>query len=220
MGETCLKLTNKGTRATSMTLLLTLNRFHPLFWCFHCWLWTSKCRLGYFNQVWFITHTIIGNNLWHIFPPRSRLDSTTIAGLVMFCQKRSEPSEETFITEVLIFTEGVISLGVFCIIHVKSAEWVSSDGDSCNSKQLASCRNKHIPTLLFQYYSRSIKNLKRDKLKEFHQSKNVALSVLSVLQKRKYWKLSQRQHVYWGFTFTQLTCLKFLIPHNYVEGGK
>ena len=157
MGETCLKLTNKGTRATSMTLLLTLNRFHPLFWCFHCWLWTSKCRLGYFNQVWFITHTIIGNNLWHIFPPRSRLDSTTIAGLVMFCQKRSEPSEETFITEVLIFTEGVISLGVFCIIHVKSAEWVSSDGDSCNSKQLASCRNKHIPTLisiLFQKYKK------------------------------------------------------------------
>ena len=27
-------------------LLLTLNRFHTLFWCFHCWLWTNKCRLG------------------------------------------------------------------------------------------------------------------------------------------------------------------------------
>ena len=27
-------------------LLSTLNRFHVLFWCFYCWLWTSKCRLG------------------------------------------------------------------------------------------------------------------------------------------------------------------------------
>ena len=25
--------------------LLTLNGVHTLFWCFHCWLWTSKCRL-------------------------------------------------------------------------------------------------------------------------------------------------------------------------------
>ena len=28
-----------------MCLLLPLNKFHTLFWCFHCWLWTSKCRL-------------------------------------------------------------------------------------------------------------------------------------------------------------------------------
>ena len=27
------------------SLLLTSNRFlHILFWCFHCWIWTSKCR--------------------------------------------------------------------------------------------------------------------------------------------------------------------------------
>ena len=25
---------------------LTLNGFHTLFWCFHCWLSTNKCRLG------------------------------------------------------------------------------------------------------------------------------------------------------------------------------
>ena len=29
-----------------MSLLLTLNRFHTLFWCFHCWLSKRKCRLG------------------------------------------------------------------------------------------------------------------------------------------------------------------------------
>ena len=29
-----------------VSLLLTLSRFHTLFWCFHCWLWTNKCQLG------------------------------------------------------------------------------------------------------------------------------------------------------------------------------
>ena len=28
------------------SLLLTLNRLLILAWCFHCWSWTSKCRLG------------------------------------------------------------------------------------------------------------------------------------------------------------------------------
>ena len=39
------KLKLKDTRA------ITLNRFHTLFWCFHCWLWTSKCRLGPSQKV-------------------------------------------------------------------------------------------------------------------------------------------------------------------------
>ena len=29
-----------------MFLLLTLNIFHTFFYCFYCWLWTSKCQLG------------------------------------------------------------------------------------------------------------------------------------------------------------------------------
>ena len=47
-----LKVKNKDTRTMSMTsfcdmvsLLLTLNRFYPSFWWFHCWVWTNKCRL-------------------------------------------------------------------------------------------------------------------------------------------------------------------------------
>ena len=28
------------------SLLLHLNRFHILFWCVHCWLWTSKYHVG------------------------------------------------------------------------------------------------------------------------------------------------------------------------------
>ena len=29
-----------------------MNRFHTLLWCFHCWPWTSKCRLSYQSQCW------------------------------------------------------------------------------------------------------------------------------------------------------------------------
>ena len=31
---------------SKLTIKLTLERFHILFWCFHCWLWMSTCRLG------------------------------------------------------------------------------------------------------------------------------------------------------------------------------
>ena len=30
-----------------VSLLLTLNIFHTLSYCFYCWLWAGKCRLGY-----------------------------------------------------------------------------------------------------------------------------------------------------------------------------
>ena len=45
------RVNNKDTRTMSIDVvlmfsLLTLNRFHTLIWCFRCWLWTSKCRLG------------------------------------------------------------------------------------------------------------------------------------------------------------------------------
>ena len=32
-------------KSVLVSLLLTLNRFHTLFWCFQCWIWKSKCRL-------------------------------------------------------------------------------------------------------------------------------------------------------------------------------
>ena len=34
-----------------MSLLLTMNRFHTLFWFFYCWLWTSKYRLGIYLLI-------------------------------------------------------------------------------------------------------------------------------------------------------------------------
>ena len=46
---------------------LTLNRFHTLFWCFHCWLWLSKCRLGSgntFRNLSYIYDCFRENNSW------------------------------------------------------------------------------------------------------------------------------------------------------------
>ena len=45
------KFNNKDTRTTPLisfwsSLMLTLNRFHRLFWCFNWWFWKSKCQLG------------------------------------------------------------------------------------------------------------------------------------------------------------------------------
>ena len=36
---------------TIISLMLTLNRFHTLFWCFHCWIWSSIFHLGSFIWV-------------------------------------------------------------------------------------------------------------------------------------------------------------------------
>ena len=56
MCEICSKLIIKtpeqhdGNDVILMSLLLTLNRFHTLFWCFHSWLWTNQCQLGCYNK--------------------------------------------------------------------------------------------------------------------------------------------------------------------------
>ena len=42
-----------------VSLLLTLNKFHRFFWCFHCWIWTSKSRLG--NNKTFL-QTLLSKN--------------------------------------------------------------------------------------------------------------------------------------------------------------
>ena len=50
MCEICLKLTVKTPERRqwchSGVFIVDFNRFHTFFWCFHCWLWTSKCRQG------------------------------------------------------------------------------------------------------------------------------------------------------------------------------
>ena len=46
------KINNEVTDVALVSLLITLNRFYTLFWCFYCWLWTSKCRLGLVSKHW------------------------------------------------------------------------------------------------------------------------------------------------------------------------
>ena len=38
---------NFTTDVVLLSLLLTLNQFHTLFWYFRCWFWTIKCRVSY-----------------------------------------------------------------------------------------------------------------------------------------------------------------------------
>ena len=45
------KVNNKDTKTTSLvSLVVTLKIFHTFFYCFHWWLWTGKCPLGYYPQ--------------------------------------------------------------------------------------------------------------------------------------------------------------------------
>ena len=55
-----------------------MNRFHSLFWCFHCWLWTSNCRLvknfilvsieflNYFFSFWGPVYSKVNSNETHL----------------------------------------------------------------------------------------------------------------------------------------------------------
>ena len=70
MCEICSKLTIKIDVAR-VSLLLALKRFHTLFWCFYCWLWTSKWRLNRF-------HTLIWCFYCWLWKSKCRLESLNI----------------------------------------------------------------------------------------------------------------------------------------------
>ena len=42
-----------------VSLLFTLIKFHILFWCYHCWLWTSKYHVTFTLQRSFNAHIYI-----------------------------------------------------------------------------------------------------------------------------------------------------------------
>ena len=50
-------------------LWVTLNRFNALlFWCFHCWLWASKCWLGCGTLVQFCPpNLLLKNDIYQIW---------------------------------------------------------------------------------------------------------------------------------------------------------
>ena len=45
-----IKYQNDVHEVPLVSLLLSFNIFHPLFWCFRCWLWTNKCRLAWVKR--------------------------------------------------------------------------------------------------------------------------------------------------------------------------
>ena len=54
---------NGNNEIVLVSLLLTLKRFHTLFWCFYWWHWTCKCRLSRIFFEWLITFLL--NNTGH-----------------------------------------------------------------------------------------------------------------------------------------------------------
>ena len=58
------KVNNKDIRTTAITSnhihqshpILTRNRFHTLFLCFYCWVWTSKCQVGAMLEIYQRSH--------------------------------------------------------------------------------------------------------------------------------------------------------------------
>ena len=85
MCEICSKLTIDPVLAS---LLLTLNRFHTLLWCFHHWLWTSNCRLSrnwttlnHHSSFILFLGNIIAQNFQskHVFPASIRVHRQKIS---------------------------------------------------------------------------------------------------------------------------------------------
>ena len=93
------------TDVVLVSLLLNLNRFHTLFWCFYSLLWTSKCRLGanssaFPKRQYFIQkRSDIWDALHHLVPFKSMKNThggvlllIKLLGLVCNCTKRIFPS--------------------------------------------------------------------------------------------------------------------------------
>ena len=64
-----------------MSLLLTLDRFHTLLWCFDCLLWTSKCRVGNCFQWGLVSHIV---KPWYWTKSKLKNDSSKCYGRKAF----------------------------------------------------------------------------------------------------------------------------------------
>ena len=78
--EICSKLTIKTPkrrqRRRSGVLLLTAIMFHTFFWCFYCWLWTSKYLLRMVRFMFCYSKIELGNHgefFWDFFLQASKL---------------------------------------------------------------------------------------------------------------------------------------------------
>ena len=63
---------------TLVSLLLTWNRFETLTWCFHFWLWTSKCRLRWSSSLPVKLQEFSTLNFWYSLQPSEKVEAVTI----------------------------------------------------------------------------------------------------------------------------------------------
>ena len=61
--EHCVRFLLYVISVVLVSLLLTLNRFHVLFLCFHFWFWANKCRLGLWPKN--CLYEVVWNSYWH-----------------------------------------------------------------------------------------------------------------------------------------------------------
>ena len=112
------KFNNENTRTvcqirsklTIKTQMLFLNRFHTLFWCFHCWLRTSKCRLG--NCMFLYCPVPLGIPVFTVKP--------TKALLLWICYERNFQRFRKFNQHniiSLLYVNFVLHKFSFCALH-------------------------------------------------------------------------------------------------------
>ena len=75
----------------SVSFLLTLNRFHTLFQCFHCWIWNAGCR-G-FTVEYFVRHKRV--DVFALF------GTTSFLPLLMYWTKYSRMNQVKFVEDSL-----------------------------------------------------------------------------------------------------------------------
>ena len=59
------KVNKKNPERRRFCSLLTLNKFHTLFWCFHCRLGTSKCRPG-LSIIYLVSFSYLPTAFWRL----------------------------------------------------------------------------------------------------------------------------------------------------------
>ena len=66
-----------------VSLWLTLNRFHTLFYCFYCWLWTSKCLMVFLFTNSYLQIRTLMSLLW-TFNRNVLINYKTLFSTVLF----------------------------------------------------------------------------------------------------------------------------------------
>ena len=136
-----------------MSLLLTFNRFHTFPCCIHCWIWTSKCQLGFHGSplAFLLLHLLSCLLLYHF--PLLHIDYVKIT----FCNyhkkicSRNSVSNSlkiAFLKNTCVSVSPYISFFMFCIecLSVCMDCW-----NFCNLRKAVKTSDPFVPNAPFLY---------------------------------------------------------------------